>query len=242
MTARGIKPDSEFSRQESSAGSSSSGLIRVLVVDDHPIVREGVCRTIEREKDMVVCGEATSASEALAILEKRQCDLAVVDISLEGRSGIELIKDIMLRGIDCPVIVLTVHDDVSYAERALRAGARGYVLKQTGANQIVAAMRRVLAGEVFVDDKMSAKLISRLVRQPRSFPGGSPIAALSDRELEVLEAIGQGQGTKAIAHRLCLAMSTVETYKANIKIKLDLKGAAQLASFAARWITEQRGH
>jgi len=240
MTTCHVKPDSGPSTQEVSAGSSPSGPIRVLVVDDHPIVREGICRTVEREKDMVVCGEAVSASEALAILEKGQCDLAVVDISLEGRNGIELIKDIMLRGIGCPVMVLTVHDDVSYAERALRAGARGYVLKQTGAKQIAAAMRRILAGEVFVDERMSAKLVSCLVGRPRGVPGGGPIAALSDRELEVLEAIGQGQGTKAIAHDLCLAVSTVETYKANIKTKLKLKDAAQLASFAGRWLNEQQ--
>jgi DNA-binding NarL/FixJ family response regulator len=238
MTVHSAKTDSNLCRQEVSKDSSSSRIIRVLVVDDHPIVREGICRTVERENNMIVCGEAASAPEAMAILEKQHCDLAVVDISIEGRSGIDLLKEMRSRSINCPIIILTVHDDVSYAERALRAGASGYILKQTGAKQIAMAMRRVLAGEVFVDEKIADKLISGLVGRPRGEPGGSPVTTLSDRELEVLEAIGSGQGTRDIANSLCLGVSTVETYKANIKNKLNLKNAAQLAVFAARWFNE----
>ena len=239
MTTPRSKPRQKPSHKAEASCTASTKPVQVLVVDDHPVVREGVCRTIERQKDMAVCGEAASAGEAIAILEQCACDLAIVDISIEGRSGIDLIKDMTARGIECPVLVLTVHDDTSYAERALRAGARGYVLKQAGSQEIVTALRRILAGEVHVCDRMSAKLISGLVGSRKDAPGGSPVARLSDRELEVLEAIGNGQGTQAIARGLALGVSTVESYKANLKTKLELKNAAELAAFAARWLAGQ---
>ena len=240
MTAGRSEPKSSPSPQEGSASSPSSKPVRVLIVDDHPVVRDGIRRTIEREEHMVVCGEAASASEALAILENERCDLAIVDISMEGRSGLDLVKEITTRGLECPVLVFTVHDDASYAERALRAGARGYVLKQDGPKEVTAALRRILAGEVYVCDRMAGRLISGLVGSRRDAIDGSPIARLSDRELEVLEAIGAGHGPRAIAQSLGISVSTIETYKANIKTKLELKDAAQLGSFAAQWLHEQR--
>jgi DNA-binding NarL/FixJ family response regulator len=240
MVARRSRPKSRSPQKGQLASSTPTRLLQILVVDDHPIVREGVIRTIEREKDMVVCGEAASASEAIAILEKETCDLAIVDISIEGRSGIDLIKEMRARRMDCPVLVLTVHDDASYAERAFRAGARGYVLKQAGSRVIVVALRQILAGKVYVDDGIVGKLISGLVNLQQDAPGGSSIAPLSDRELEVMEAIGMGRGTRAIAGDLGIGVSTVETYKSNIKTKLDLKDASQLSAFAAQWLRDQR--
>jgi len=217
--------------------SGTTNPFQVLVVDDHPVVRDGIRRTIEREKDFTVCGEASSGAEALEILSKGNCDAAIVDISLKGKSGLELIKEIRSRKYDCPVLVLTVHDDVSHAERALRAGARGYILKQTGARQIVVGLRKIISGEIFVDEIMSSKLISGLIGKPLDARIDDPISQLTDRELEVFEAVGKGETTRAIAGLLNISISTVETYKSNIKEKMHLKNAAELSSFAARWLT-----
>jgi DNA-binding NarL/FixJ family response regulator len=214
--------------------------LRVMLVDDHPIVREGLRRRIEAQPDMDVCCEAESAAEALQQLGSCRFDLAIVDISIVGRSGIELIKDIRARKIETPVVVLSVHDDVTYAERALAAGAQGYVLKQEAPPLIIEAMRRVLAGEIFVSPRMSGKLLLRFVgTDPRS-GGGPPVDRLSDREIEVLEHIGRGLGTRQIAAVLGLGISTVATFKSRIKNKLDLATAAELAAFAAKWVGGDR--
>jgi DNA-binding NarL/FixJ family response regulator len=214
--------------------------LRVMLVDDHPIVREGLRRRIEAQPDMDVCCEAESAVEALQQLGSCRFDLAIVDISIVGRSGIELIKDIRARKIETPVVVLSVHDDVTYAERALAAGAQGYVLKQEAPPLIIEAMRRVLAGEIFVSPRMSGKLLLRFVgTDPRS-GGGPPVDRLSDREIEVLEHIGRGLGTRQIAAVLGLGISTVATFKSRIKNKLDLATAAELAAFAAKWVGGDR--
>ena len=213
--------------------------LRVLLVDDHPIVREGLRRRIEAQPDMEVCCEAAGALEALHEIDGCAFDLAIIDISIVGRSGIELIKDIRARKIESPVVVLSVHDDVTYAERALAAGAQGYVLKQEAPPLIIEAMRRVLDGEIYVSPRMSSKLLLRFVGfGPRSDAG--PVDRLSDRELEVLEQAGRGLGTRQIATELGLGISTIATFKSRIKNKLGLMSAAELAAFAAKWVGGDR--
>lgn len=213
--------------------------LRVMVVDDHPIVREGLIRRIDAQPDLEVCCEAAGSTEALGRLDDCECDFAIVDISIVGRSGIELIKDIRARRLDFPILVLSVHDDVTYAERALAAGAQGYVLKQEAPPLIIEAMRRVLAGEIYVSPRMASKLFIRFVGANRRVDG-DPIRTLSDRELEVLEALGHGRTTRQIAAELGLSMSTIATYKSRLKNKLDLLTAAELAAYAARWVSGDR--
>jgi DNA-binding NarL/FixJ family response regulator len=212
---------------------------RILVVDDHPIVREGVRRRLEAEPDLQVCGEAGSAFEATAFLAQQSCDLAVVDISLDGRSGLDLIKDVRSRDTKLALLVLSVHDDVTYVERALAAGAQGYVLKQEAPQTIVDAVRRVQKGEVYLSARIASKLLTRFVGRQAEKATGNPLHQLSDRELEVLECIGRGIPTRRIAERMHLAISTIETYKSRIKSKLNLGGASELAAYAAKWLVQR---
>jgi two-component system, NarL family, response regulator FusR len=213
----------------------NSGLNRktqVLVVDDHPIVREGVRHRIETQRDMVVCCEVGRASDAMTFLHRNPVDIAIVDISLEGRSGIDLIKQIRASKFDFPVLVLTIHEEVTYAQRVLAAGAQGYLVKSDPPGLIIDALRRLLSGEFFISRTMASKIFARI-----GDPGGidSGIASLSDRELEVLESIGRGHGTRQIADSLSLSISTIETYKHRLKIKLGLDSAPELAAYAATW-------
>jgi DNA-binding NarL/FixJ family response regulator len=206
----------------------------VLVVDDHPIVREGIRRMVERQPDMEVSFESDNAQEALAALETTPCDFAIMDISLKGRSGIELIKDIRARRLSVPILVLSIHDDVTYAERALAAGAQGYIIKNEAPEQIVSAIHKILAGAVYVSASLQSRLLDNLLGRSRS-RGRTRVSLLSDRELEVLEAVGAGKSTRDIAKALSLGVSTVATYKSRIKTKLALQNAAELATFASRW-------
>jgi DNA-binding NarL/FixJ family response regulator len=212
-------------------------MTRIIIVDDHPIVRQGLRQTIEREEDLEICAEYDSAEQALSQIAGVSPDLAVVDISLGGTSGIELIKQMRAIGCAFPVLVLSVHDDVTYAERALKAGAQGYILKQVAPEFIIAGIRKILEGNVYVCDRMATKLLSRFVlSQPGTPPKDSPIAALSDRELEVFELIGRGVGSREIAGRLGVSLSTIETHRANIKAKINVSTAAELAKAAATWV------
>lgn len=206
--------------------------LKVLVVDDHPIVREGVRRRIETQRDLTVCCEAGRASDAMFCVSEHHVDIAIIDISLEGRSGIDLIKQIRASKFTFPVLVLSIHDDVTYAQRSLAAGAQGYLLKSEAPGQIVYALRRVLDGDYFVSERMAGKLFAQ-IRDPNQ--PDSMIARLSDRELEILEAVGQGQTTRQIAHLLSLSISTIETHKHRLKNKLGLHSAAELATYATAW-------
>jgi DNA-binding NarL/FixJ family response regulator len=213
---------------------------RILIVDDHPIMRAGLAQLIGQEDDLTVCGEAEDPARALAAIEKFPPDLAVVDISLKEGSGIELIKDIRVRWPKLPVLVLTMHDESFYAERVLRAGARGYVTKAEASTKVVEGIRQVLAGGVYVSDKIASKMLCRLV-------GGGPdldawpIDRLSDRELEVFELIGQGLQTREIAQRLHLSVKTIEAHREHIKKKLDLDSASELLRYAVQWVEFERG-
>ncbi len=213
---------------------------RILVVDDHPIMRAGLAQLIAEEPDLAVCGEAADAHGALEAVETLQPDLAIVDITLKDSSGIDLIKDLRVRRPKLPVLVLSMHDEMFYAERALRAGARGYVTKSEVADRIIEAVRKVLAGEVYVSGKVADKMISSMVGG-RSDPKAFPIDRLTDRELQVLELIGEGLQTREIAGRLHVSVKTVDAHREHIKRKLDLDGANELVKYAVQWVQFERG-
>jgi DNA-binding NarL/FixJ family response regulator len=214
--------------------------VRILLVDDHPIVRYGMRQLIETEEDMTVCGEAGSAEEGLSSAVELEPDLVIVDISMEGRSGIDLAEDLRRRRPGIPLLFLSIHDDTSYADRALKAGARGYLTKQEAPKLIVAAVRRVMAGEVFLCDRMATRLLKKLTARPSPAGDDSPVSSLSNRELEILEMIGRGRKPKQIAEALHLSIHTIETHRRNIKQKLDLDTASELADFAEGWLLGRR--
>jgi DNA-binding NarL/FixJ family response regulator len=206
---------------------------RVFFVDDHPLVRQALSQLINQEGDLAVCGEAEGAPEALRSIAALKPDVAVVDLTLKEGSGLDLVKDLKLRHPDLPVLVLSMHDESTYAERLLRSGARGYVMKDQASDRVVAALKRVLAGEVYLSEKMSARILHKLVGgAPAS---ASPVDLLSDRELQVFELLGQGVGTRRIAEKLHLSVKTIETYREHIKIKLKLDNATDLLQHAIQW-------
>lgn len=210
----------------------------VFLVDDHAVVRRGLEQLINQEADLVVCGEAGNAQTALEAIKQLRPDVALVDLSLGGESGLELIKDIKARYPAVSVLVLSMHDEMFYAERALRAGAKGYIMKLKAADQILTAIRRILSGEIYVSDAMAAKVL-RKVSGGTSEVSQSPVERLSDRELEVFQLIGIGLGTRHIAERLSRSVKTVETYREHIKQKLDLKDATELTQAAIQWLQSE---
>ena len=210
---------------------------RVVIVDDHPLFRERLSQLINHELDMEVCGEAEDAQQAMGLIRNKSPDLAIVDITLKGSSGLELIKSIRALPIGVPVLVLSMHDESLYAERALRAGATGYITKHEAADNVLSAIRRVLAGEVYLSETMTSTFLRSLTTGGKSVP--RPLDRLTDRELEVLEWIGRGHTTRQIAERLQLGVATVDTYRARIKEKMNFRNAAELQHFAIRWVRER---
>ena len=211
---------------------------RILIVDDHPVFRDGLLGLIEREGDLIVCGEANDARQALAASERLKVDLILVDIGLPGKSGLELIKDIRAVRPQTSVLVISMHDETLYAERVLRAGGRGYIMKQEGPEKILHAIRQVLNGQVYVSPRISARILDAL--SGRRDGAASPIALLTDREFEVLRLIGQGKDSRVVARQLNLSVKTVDAHRAHIKSKLDLKSGTELIVYAARWLETQR--
>jgi DNA-binding NarL/FixJ family response regulator len=211
---------------------------RILVVDDHPMMRTGLAQLIDSEDDLKVCAEANNAGQAFAAVSKQKFDLALVDISLPDKNGLELIKDLRSLSPDLPILVVSMHDELIYAERVLRAGARGYIMKQEGGQKFLQAIRRVLAGQVFVSEAMSARILESISGNVAE-SSTAPVRRLSDREFEVFQLIGQGIGTGEIATRLHLSVKTVEVHRANIKQKLDLSTATELVRYAVRWLDSQ---
>jgi DNA-binding NarL/FixJ family response regulator len=207
---------------------------KILIVDDHPILRKGLSMLINQEADLVVQGEAEDAGKALEMIERVKPDLIIVDISLPGVDGVELLKTIKLRYGDLPTLVVSMHDESFFAERALRAGARGYIMKQEAVDKLLVAIRHVLSGEIFVSNKIATKMLEKFVDGDTK-TAASPVALLSDRELTVLHLIGQGFGTRQIAERLHLSVKTVESYRAHIKEKLRLNNATDLLKYAIQW-------
>ena len=211
---------------------------RILIVDDHPAVREALAARIGRQPDLEVCGEAADMSEALRLITDTQPDLAVIDISLKTASGIDLIKRIKDRNDSVRMLVWSMHSESLYAERALRAGALGYVNKDQATDKIIEAIQRVLEGKVYVSDALAEKMLHRAVGGSRKEATRLPLDALADRELEVFRLIGQGVKTAEIAERLHLSVKTVETYRDRIRQKLDLSDGTELAHFATQWVLE----
>lgn len=213
---------------------------RILIVDDHPLVRSGLRLLIDCEPDLTVCGEAADAAEAMRLLESLKPDLLIVDLSLKESSGLDLIKRIKSRNSDVKMLVSSMFEESLYAERVLSAGALGYVHKQEGMERVIEAIRCVMSGRVWLSTAMSDRMLRRMTAsQPAA--AQSPVHALSDRELEVFEHIGRGRATKDIARQLHLSIKTVESHKEKIKAKLGLKSAAELSRAAVHWVLEQGG-
>lgn len=211
---------------------------KILIVDDHPIVRQGLTELVNHENDLTVCGQAEDAHQAMKAIKELRPSMAVVDISLRETSGIELIKDINVQYPNLPVLALSMHDESLYAERALRAGAKGYIMKAEATEKVITAIRKILNGEIYVSDKMAAKMVRKLVGGKAEI-STSPVERLSDRELEVFHLIGKGYGTRQISERLHLSIKTIETYRAHIKEKLSLANAAELLRYAIQWVGSQ---
>src|SRR3984957_4592431 len=206
----------------------------VFVVDDHPIVRQGLTLLINREPDLAVCGEAEEMPAALSAIPAAKPDILIVDISLNGPDGLELLKNIRITSPRLPVLILSMHDESIYAERALRAGANGYIMKQEATEKVLVALRRILAGEIYVSDRIANKMLKDYITGSGTLRHSS-IADLSDRELEVFRLIGEGHGTRQIAEELHLSVKTVESYQAHIKEKLSLRSAPELMQHAIQW-------
>jgi DNA-binding NarL/FixJ family response regulator len=221
------------------AAKEKSSFKRVLIVDDHPMMRQGLAQLIDDEPDLKVCGEADNAAQAMSLLSGQKPDLMLLDISLPDKNGLEVIKDVQALKPELPILVVSMHDEALYAERVLRAGGRGYIMKQEGGKKLLEAIHQVLSGRVYVSEKMSSQILETFSgRRPQ---GGSPVERLTDREFEVFQLIGQGNGTRDIAQHLHLSMKTVEVHRANIKQKLKLKTATDLVRHAVRWAeTESR--
>lgn len=213
---------------------------RLFVVDDHPIVRQGLVQLINDQPDLLVCGEGEEAYESLRAIREAKPDLVLLDISLKGGGdGIELVKELRAQIPDLPVLMLSMHDESLYTERALRAGAQGYVMKQEAPPTLLTAIRKVLAGEVYISDKMSGTLLKRMVGGKKA-AGDLPMDRLTDRELEIFRSIGAGQTVKEIADALCLSIKTVEAHREHIKQKLNFKTSGELLRFAIRNATDPR--
>jgi DNA-binding NarL/FixJ family response regulator len=211
----------------------------ILVVDDHPIVREGLVRVIDQTGDFVVCGQAEGIPQALAHIEESKPALVIVDIALGGQNGIELIKDIKARSPGLPVLVHSMHDETMYAERCLRAGAKGYVMKQEPPAVLLKAVRQVLRGEVYLSEAMTKQMLWR-ISDGVPGKGNSPAELLSDRELEVFELLGRGYRTLEVAKELHLSDKTIQTHREHIKEKLKIPDAVNLVRQAVRWVESQK--
>lgn len=214
---------------------------RILLVDDHAVVRYGIAQLINRQSDLVVCGEEEDASRALSSITTLKPDLVIADISLKDSSGLELMRNLKAQSPGMPVLVVSVHDESIYAEIAFRAGALGYLMKQEAVEKIIPAIRRVLAGSIYVSDVQAARMLQQQVRGQNNVQE-SPVKSLSDREMEVFQMIGQWKKTKDIAGQLHLSIKTIEYYREQIKRKLNLKSAAELTHYATSWVQREAKH
>jgi DNA-binding NarL/FixJ family response regulator len=211
----------------------------VFVVDDHPIVRQGLTLLIDQESDLTVCGEAEEMHSALSAIQAVRPDILIVDISLNGPDGLELLKNIRITSPRLPVLILSMHDESIYAERALRAGANGYIMKQEATEKVLVALRRILSGEIYVSEKIANSMLQHYVRGAHPSEHSS-VSELTDRELEVFRLIGDGHGTRQIAEALHLSIKTVESYQAHIKEKLSLRSARELVQHAVEWNVREK--
>jgi len=235
MTEASAKtPKPENSKPVDVPASSVTTKVRVILVDDHPMVRQGLAQLINDEADLCVCAEADNATTALELIDSSLPDLAIIDISMGGVDGIELLKQLKTRRPGLATLVLSMHDEALYAERVLRAGARGYVTKQEAPGQVMTAIRLVLAGEVYVSEKIAARLL-KLVTGSRVDNTQTPLGRLSNRELQVFRLIGGGMSIREIAEKLELSTKTIETHREHIKEKLSLKSSSELLRYAVQY-------
>ena len=214
-----------------------SAKTRIFIVDDHPLLRRGLAELINREPDMTFCGEAEDSPSAMKAIAQLKPDLVIVDISLKGYNGIELIKNIKAFDPKIQVLVLSMHDESIYAMRVLKAGAKAYVMKQEVVDKVMEAVRRIRAGKVFVSERVASRMLDQVVVGGDPAPD-SPVDLLSDRELEIVNMIGSGLPTREIAAKLHISIKTVESHRARIKEKLNLQNAIQLVQFCVRWVEE----
>ncbi len=212
---------------------------KIMVIDDHPLVRQGLAQIISQEEDMSLVAEAGDAIEALQNFEKAEPDLVIVDISLKGTSGVDLTKTLLSKNPKILILVISMYDESLYAERVLRAGAKGYLMKQEATENVVSAIRRILSGETYVSDKMKDSFMNKLLTGNSASPSNSA-ESLSDRELEVLQLVGQGYATREVASALHVSIKTVESHYANIKMKLDLKNSNELIQYAVKWCLTEK--
>jgi DNA-binding NarL/FixJ family response regulator len=232
--------DEHHPRQEPAPIPTPPARSRIFLVDDHAMFRDGLRQLIDHEPDLQVCGDAAAADQALGGIDETRPDLVIADISLAGASGIDLIKSIKTRHEDLPVLVVSMHDESLYAERALRAGAMGYVMKQEPAKTVKAAIRKVLAGDMHLSEKLASSLVSRFMHGAPEQPA-TPIETLSDRELEVFRMLGQGKGARQIAADLQVTVATVNSFRNRIKEKLDLKTSTEVMLHAIQWVQGEVG-
>lgn len=228
-----MKAESHASRGPGRSG--GAGTLRIFIVEDHPVFSEGLAQLLSHEKDLTVCGKSTNGSDALKAFVAAKPDLILIDISLPGKSGLELIKDIRAMDSKIAILVISMHEETLYAERVLRAGARGYVMKHETPEVLLRAIRQVLGGQMYFSATISSQILATLSsRKPKS--AVSTIGQLSDREFEVLNMLGQGKDSHAIARQLHLSFKTVDAHRARIKKKLNLRSATELICYAARWV------
>jgi DNA-binding NarL/FixJ family response regulator len=211
---------------------------RILLVDDHAVVRYGIAQLINRQNDLVVCGEEEDAARALSAIGTEKPDLVIADISLKDSSGLELMRNIKAQYSKLPVLVVSAHDESIYAEIAFRAGALGYLMKEEALEKVLTAIRRVLSGAIYVSDSLSAKMLQQQIRGKTDIHE-SPVKGLSDRELEVFQLIGRWKKTRDIAQELHLSIKTIEYYREQIKRKLDLSSASELTHYATSWVQRE---
>jgi DNA-binding NarL/FixJ family response regulator len=222
------------------AVSPATKKIGIVVVDDHPLLRSGIVELINAEKDLAVVGETATAREAPDLAKRCRPALLIIDVSLDGDSGLELMKQMTYRDPSARMLAYSMHDEQIYAERALRAGAKGYVMKQEAPEVLLQAIRMILGGKIYLSPAMSARLLHKLVGAgPKEKVGRSPIESLSDRELEVLQLMGQGMTTPRIAEKLTLSVKTIETYREHLKLKLNLHSGPELLRYAIEWSLSQ---
>lgn len=210
---------------------------RILIVDDHVIVRQGIAQLVNREPDLDICHEAGDADSALAVVREHEIDIAIVDISLPGASGIELIRMLHEVKADLPILIMSMHEESLYSDRVFRAGGRGYVMKQEATEKLLLAIRKILNGGVYVSDRMQTVMVQRFLSNG-SDSQVSFIDNLTDREFEVMSMIGQGYSVAEIAEKLCRSVKTIEAHRSNLREKLGLKRASELARFATQWVAK----
>jgi DNA-binding NarL/FixJ family response regulator len=214
---------------------------RIVIVDDHPLVRERLIELIDREPDLTVCGEAEDRHEALDLIAATKPEMAIIDLSLKSSLGLDLIKDLQIRQPDVLILVVSMQDELIHAERCIRAGARGYITKQQASRHVMRAIRKVLAGDMYLSDAVASQLLARSLGKQAGSDFAHSVLMLADRELQVFELVGKGHSTRQIADLLVLDVKTIETYRARIKEKLGFKDAPELLQRAIAWVHHRAG-